>query len=1799
MISKKKNLANKTEEEYRDIIYNLDVGFFRIGLDGKILNHNPKFNEIFGISLDKNLVGTISFDFWQRSEDRDKFIEVLKQKGYVKNYLAHTRKVTGEEIVVQGNSHIVKNEDGHPIATEGTIIDISDKYSLEQKLKTSEEKYRELIEFSPDIIFETDSDLNITFVNSIGFKKFGYTRKDIEDGVNIAQLIDPEYKEKAYTKIKSIFEGKKPDPDVYLLRKKDGTCLYTMIHSRPIIENKNVVGIGGTVIDINDRILAEQELKESEEKFRTIAEQSFMGIIILQDGIFKYFNEQARKHNGYSAEEINNWEPYEFTKLIHPEDKDFVVEQARKKEKGDSNVVTHHKYRLITKTGETRWLENYSKTITYEGKPANLIMSIDITDTINAADKIKESEEKYRLIGENTNDLIAVMNMHMKYEYVNKSHELLGFSIEEIYNHSAPDLVHPEDVDRAINALRIGTETTGTGSEELRIKHKDGTYSWFEVKGKIFTDKNQEQKALLISRDITERKQAEQNLKKSKARFQNIIENINEIIIVTGFDGKRVYTSPNFLSVFDKPQDELYILFDKIHPEDKENLIELYKNAAKKRGVEGSETLEFRVMNRYGKYIWFQSQTNNYIDEYGEIVGFVTSIREITEKKKAEKQLKESEEKYRSLFENMNAGFAYHEVVVNESNQPIDYIYHEVNPAFEKLTGMKKEELIGKRVTEAIPGTEDDPADWIGKFGNVGLTGIPIIVEDYSEAIDRWFKVSGYSPKKGFFAVTFSDITDQKKAEENLRESELKFSTIAEQSLLGIAIMQDDEFKYVNQKFANMGDRTVDEVRKWGPQEFLNIVHPEDQSKAIEQSKKRQLGTDTGISGYECRAFKKDGEIMWVQTYSKTIPFNGRFADLITILDITDRKLAEQELKESELKFRTIAEQSLMGICIIQDFEIKYVNQQMAEIYGYPLDEVNKWKPKEFLKVIHPDSREMAISQITKKQRGDTDVITHYIAKIITKNGSLRWVENYSTPISYQGKPADLLTQIDITSRMEAEQKIKTSEEKYHHLYENSPYAILLFNIQGEVIDCNYTSEILSGFKKEELVGMSFQNISFIPKDYFPTVFEDFKLLLRGKAIEPKEIQLYRKQGDLRWVSYHATTLYIGNERVFQIIIHDITDRKKAEKKLIESEEKYHGLFETSPNGVMLADPNGIILECNSAVENISGYSPDEFIGKSFVDLNIYQENGLNILFEGFNDLFGDQNLEYVELPIKHKDGHTVWIRITSSFITIKEQKCILTVIYDISTQKVAEEALKRSEEQYRDLLETSSVGVLELNVINGKMTYVNPKLLQIIGYNKEELTEEIFMNKLIHPKDLPKILRTNGESELEFRIYDKQNRLKWLSGKKIPKFNENNERIGIRIWLDDITEKKMYEELIYELNINFLNFTTDIKTNIELLLNTALKLLNGDYIIYAHKDHSDGEDYYQIITSENEIYSYDSKEFKEQLFLNEILIEGHDFPQIFFDIDGNRYADSDPFIKKVHAKGGFGKAIKSHDGFDNLVCVFYKKNPFITGQDKLVLFLICDAIEIEQRRWQVQKDLEEQNITLSKINKLKTELFSRTSHELKTPLISIKGFTELLLTLHKSKLDTETISILEEIKDGSKRLEKIINLLLESTKLEAGQLELNKVKEDMTFLINFCVKELKGLAKLRNQTILFDPVRSIEAVFDKERIYEVISNLLLNAVKYTPPGGIISIQIQEDNDSLIISVKDNGIGFTEEEKNQVFKQFGKIERYGQGWDVAIEGTGLGLYITRKLVELHDGKIWLESEGRNKGSTFFFSIPKE
>ncbi len=286
-----------------------------------------------------------------------------------------------------------------------------------------------------------------------------------------------------------------------------------------------------------------------------------------------------------------------------------------------------------------------------------------------------------------------------------------------------------------------------------------------------------------------------------------------------------------------------------------------------------------------------------------------------------------------------------------------------------------------------------------------------------------------------------------------------------------------------------------------------------------------------------------------------------------------------------------------------------------------------------------------------------------------------------------------------------------------------------------------------------------------------------------------------------------------------------------------------------------------------------------------------------------------------------------------------------------------------------------------------------------------------------------------------------------------------------------------------------------------------------------------------------------------------------------------------------------------SKKGFLKFEINFLKKNGTIfpaevssreieISGNKLIQAVIRDISE----RKKVEKKLIE-------ANKLKSEFLRRASHELKLPLISIKGFSDLILTLYREKLNPDIISKLGEINQGCERLQIIINDLIHNSKLESPEFKPKFEREDLTFLINYCVEELHVMATKREHSLNIELPNSLIARFEKEEIHDVITNLLSNAIKYTPSKGCIDIKAELLEDFIVVSIKDNGIGFTKEEKDRIFQQFGKINRDDQGLDLGIDGSGLGLYISKKIVEAHGGKIWLESEGKSKGSTFYFTLP--
>lgn len=242
-------------------------------------------------------------------------------------------------------------------------------------------------------------------------------------------------------------------------------------------------------------------------------------------------------------------------------------------------------------------------------------------------------------------------------------------------------------------------------------------------------------------------------------------------------------------------------------------------------------------------------------------------------------------------------------------------------------------------------------------------------------------------------------------------------------------------------------------------------------------------------------------------------------------------------------------------------------------------------------------------------------------------------------------------------------------------------------------------------------------------------------------------------------------------------------------------------------------------------------------------------------------------------------------------------------------------------------------------------------------------------------------------------------------------------------------------------------------------------------------------------------------------------------------------------------------------------------------------------------------QDRKNMELELIKMSQMKSELLNRVSHELNTPLVSILGAADLILDNFGDEIDDHVLKYIKLIKDGGLALKELVTNLLDVSKLKSLHYEINLDDYNLRNLIKECINQLKILINKRKLIIDVSELPDCQIRIDGPKFKHVIDNLLTNAVKNTPSNGVISFKIIDDRpNSFDLIVQDTGVGLTNEEMTTIFKKFGKIERYGQGLDIISDGTGLGLFICKELVELHGGKIWAESEGRNKGTKFIIRL---
>ena len=387
-----------------------------------------------------------------------------------------------------------------------------------------------------------------------------------------------------------------------------------------------------------------------------------------------------------------------------------------------------------------------------------------------------------------------------------------------------------------------------------------------------------------------------ENIKESELIYHELYDQSPVSVILADESGNIIKVNSKTTEFFGYTKEELSKMTIKTitHPDDVDDSYVLLKRLKSKK-IESFVT-EKRYLHKSGKIIWGEASVSAAWDDNGEFKYFIGHSIDISSRKGFEAKLKESEEKFRLLFENMNEAFALHEIITDSLGEPIDYRFLEVNNMFEKLTGLKRENLIGKTVLEVLPETEDY---WIKKCGKVALTMIPLEFTNYSKEMDRYYATRSFSPQKGLFAIVFSDVTERMKMEDALKLSEERLKDAQKIASVGHweYDLVNNQLKWSDEVFRIFGLNP--ESTKPSFEMFMEMIHPDDREmvnntylKSVEEKLEYKV---------EHRLSLQSGLIKYVEE-SGTTQYNESGEPIITVgvvKDISQQKKIEQVLDSS------------------------------------------------------------------------------------------------------------------------------------------------------------------------------------------------------------------------------------------------------------------------------------------------------------------------------------------------------------------------------------------------------------------------------------------------------------------------------------------------------------------------------------------------------------------------------------------------------------------------------------------------------------------------------------------------------------------------------------------------------------------------------------------------------------------------------------------------------------------------------------------------------------------------------------
>ncbi len=1168
--------------------------------------------------------------------------------------------------------------------------------------------------------------------------------------------------------------------------------------------------------DVTDRRRAEEVRLESERNYRMLTEgmQDVVWILDVEARRFTYVSPSVERLRGYTAAEVlaqpleHAWTPEEHARL-----EEFTRRSVADFLAGRITEDTYVTYEMLQpcKDGSVVASEIVARLV--RNKRTGRIEAHGVTRDVSARKRaeaaLRDSEQAYRMLTEGMKDVVWVLDVETRrFTYVSPSVERLrGYTAAEVLAQPLEQAWTPEERERLFALLQgyVADFLAGriTASTYVPIEFlqpcKDGTAVPSEAICHLLRNARTGRLELHgVTRDISARKHAEDALRESEIRFEQVARQSRAFVWEVDADGRYMFVSPVAEDVLGYRPDEIAgrLCFYDLHPaETREAFRTAVFDAMRRR--ESFRDYENPMVAKNGRTIWVSTNAIPLLDKDGALLGYRGVDFDVTDRKLAEEALRESEAQRRAINDNLPDGLVYQ---IDSGSDGQERRFSFVSQGVERLHGVSAEVVL--RDPMAIYGQvlpedlRDVAAQEVQAAENLTPLRVEVRLRLPSGEI-RW-RLFASAPRRLpndhlVWDGIEIDVTDRKLAEEALRESEAQRRAIND-NLPGGLVYQVDSGADGKQRIVTFMSKGAERLHGVPAEDimrdssvFYRQFVAEDLPRVIELEA-QAIAAMTPFQA-EARIRLPSGEIRWrlFASAPRRLPNGHLLWDGIEI-DVTDRKLAEEALRESEARFAASTEASRSFVWQVDpEGLITYVSPMVEKVLGR--------RPEEIVGRLHfydllPKADRAEVKNLGLALMARRKAISGFENRNETGDGRLIWVSSSANPLfgldgtflGYQG------IDTDVTARKQAEEALKASETRYRGLIDFAVDGILLGDPDGVITDANACMCALTGRSRRELVGIHVAKL-FDPETLDQTPLR-FDLVRKGKTVTCVR-KIIRPDASEVFVEMHSKQMPDGT---YQSIFHDITRRKQAEEALRRSETKYRQLHETMRDAFATADMRGRIQDFNPAFRKLTGYSAAELRQMNYRRLTprkwwarearILEKQ---VLARGYSDVY--------EKEYRRKDGSLVPVELRTILIrdAAGRPSGMWAIIRDVAERKRAEEALRQahddlerrvrertaelvasqlalaeSEEQFRQMAENVQDAFWLIDARTLQALYVSPAFRKIWNWPVDKNVVRWFAH--IHPEDRERILRafknglkTGVPGTVTYRLVWPDGSIRWI----------------------------------------------------------------------------------------------------------------------------------------------------------------------------------------------------------------------------------------------------------------------------------------------------------------------------------------------------------------------------------------------------------------------------------------------------